>query len=126
MRKPRHQPLTIVTPPTSTPIAPPCKLGEVGQALWGRITTEFQVDDAGGQELLAQACLAADRAEALAAIIDRDGEMIDTKIGPKEHPCLKSEMAARSFVVRTLGRLGLNFEAVRLGPGRPPHPGWRG
>ena len=29
------------------------------------------------------------------------------------------QQAARAFVVRTLCRLGLNFEPLRAGPGRP-------
>jgi hypothetical protein len=36
----------------------------------------------------------------------------------RDHPALKHEIANRSFVVRTLTRLGLNVEPVR-GPGRP-------
>jgi hypothetical protein len=52
--------------------------------------------------------------------IDQDGECIRTKTGPGDHPLLKHELAARAFVVRTLGRLGLDLEPVRAGPGRPP------
>jgi hypothetical protein len=45
--------------------------------------------------------------------------------GPRDHPLLKHELAARSFVVRTLQRLGLNMEAVKP-TGRPPHGiGWQ-
>ena len=60
-----------------------------------------------------QICSAADRAAEYAAAIDHDGPMIATKHGPKEHPLLKHELAARSFVVRGLQRLGLNVEAVK-------------
>jgi hypothetical protein len=52
MRKPRDQPLTIVTPPSAIPVAPP-------------------FDDAGGQELLAQACLAADRAGEVLGLLEK-------------------------------------------------------
>ena len=65
-----------------------------------------QAASAGGRELLAQACAALDRAEALREHIDRDGEVTRTKAGLKAHPALKDEIAARSFVVRTLHRLG--------------------
>jgi Phage terminase, small subunit len=126
MRKPRHQPLTIVTPPAFTLMAPPCKLGEEGQSLWNRLQTEYRIDDAAGCELLAQACLAADRAQELHALIAKDGMTIETKIGMKAHPCLKDELAARAFIVRTLQRLGLNLEVVRPGPGRPSYLGGRG
>ena len=80
--------------------------------------TEFEVADAAGLEMLCSACAALDRAEACRATIDRDGEIIRSKAGPREHPLLKHELAARSFVVRTLARLGLNFEPIKL-PGRP-------
>jgi len=36
----------------------------------------------------------------------------------REHPGLKHELAARSFVVRTLARLGLDVEAIKP-VGRP-------
>ena len=89
-------------------------------ALWTAITREYQIDDAGGIELLTQACAASDRVEALAAEIDRDGEIVRTKTGPRSHPGLKDEVALRAFIVRTIETLGLNFEAVRLSAGRPP------
>jgi len=50
--------------------------------------------------------------------IDNDGEVIRARGQIKDHPALKHELAARAFVVRTLSRLGLNFE--RCGHGRPP------
>ena len=119
MRKTPNSSLTIVEPPTFTPIAPPRTLGEAGQALWDAVQNEFRIEDCGGVELLMQACLAADRAEALAARIDKDGETIHTAMGLKAHPCLKDELAARSFICRTLQRLGITDEAIRP-IGRPP------
>ena len=44
--------------------------------------------------------------------------MIATRIGIRDHPALKHELANRSFVSKTLVRLGLNVEPVR-GVGRP-------
>jgi hypothetical protein len=52
-------------------------------------------------------------AESLRDAIDRDGEIIRTKAGPREHPGLKHELAARAFVVRTLHKLGLDVEAIK-------------
>jgi hypothetical protein len=78
----------------------------------------YHIEDVGGIELLAQACAAADRAEALATIIAEDGETIKGKNGLRAHPCLKDELAARSFVVRTLARLGITTEAIKP-MGRP-------
>jgi hypothetical protein len=45
---------------------PPRKLGDAGLSLWNRVQSEYGITDVGGVELLMQACLAADRAEALA------------------------------------------------------------
>jgi hypothetical protein len=98
---------------------PPCDLGEVGLSLWRDIVTAYEFDDRGSYETLAQACAAADRAAACAAQIEKDGVLIRTKGGMRDHPLIKHEIAARSFVVRTLARLGLDLEPVRAGPGRP-------
>jgi hypothetical protein len=99
---------------------PPDRLGEVGAQLWREVTRDYEFDDPGSFETLFQACAAADRAEELRQAIDRDGPVLRTKTGLRDHPALKHEIAARSFLVRTLGRLGLDLEPVRAGPGRPP------
>jgi hypothetical protein len=114
-------PLTVVLPGPLTVVlaAPPRKLGEPGMALWRSVTGEYRIEDAAGIEFLTQACQAADRVEALAAQITADGEIVRTRAGPRAHPGLKDEVALRSFIVRTLERLGLNFEAIRPTPGRP-------
>ena len=66
---------------------------------------------------------ALDRMQSLRAQIDADGEVVRTKNGlKKQHPALKSELAARSFIARTLQRLGLNLEPLQSRPGRPPTP----
>jgi hypothetical protein len=114
-------PLSVVGKAQNTP-DPPRKLGEAGLSLWNRVQSEYRICDVGGQELLAQACLAADRAEALAAQIDADGERIVTKTGIKDHPLLKHELAARAFIVKTLQRLGITDEPIKA-VGHPPR-GW--
>src|SRR5262249_46238750 len=117
-------PFTIVGKGAESPPNPPRKLGEAGESLWVRVQSEYRIQDVGGVELLMQACLAADRAEALAAVIEADGERIMTKNGPKDHPCLKHELAARSFIVRTLQRLGVTDEPLKA-LGHPTRPlGW--
>lgn len=110
--------LTVVGKAPSTAQQPPRKLGEHGLSLWNDVTGTYHIEDVGGIELLAQACAACDRAEALAAIIAEDGETIKGKNGLRAHPCLKDELAARSFVVRTLSRLGITTESVKP-MGRP-------
>jgi hypothetical protein len=101
------------------PAAPPRNLGRHGLNLWRTILSEYEIDDAGGREMLAQACVALDRAEECAAEIERDGITIRTKNGPKDHPALRHELGNRGFVVRTLSRLGLAVEAIKP-VGRPP------
>jgi hypothetical protein len=97
-------------------------LGKHGQALWQSIVTEYGIEDAGGVEMLTLACQALDRAEELATAIKEDGAVIRTRGIVKEHPGIKAELANRSFVVRTLQRLGLDVEALKS-VGRPPATG---
>lgn len=105
--------------------SPPRPLGIHGQALWEAIQAEYAVEDAGGLELLAQACAALDRAESCRAEIDRDGPVISGKGGLRDHPLLKHELGNRAFVTRAIARLGLDVESVRP-IGRPPGGGYRG
>jgi hypothetical protein len=80
--------------------------------------------DRGGIELLAQICASADRAEALAEAIERDGETIRTTTGPRVHPAVREELAIRAFICRGLTKLGLNVETIKA-PGRPAGGMWR-
>ena len=106
---------------TPTTIKPARKLGEHGSKLWTTITQEYEIVDAGGIEMLTLACQQLDRAEALRKQIDADGEIVKGTNGPKEHPGLRHELAARAFVVRTLHRLGLDVEPLNK-VGRPGGP----
>jgi hypothetical protein len=115
----KKPPLALVPDQPPAGPQPPRNLGGHGRSLWDRIQREYDVTDCGGIEMLALAAQALDRAEACREQIDRDGEMIRTKGGARENPLLKSELASRAFVVRTLARLGLNFEPVRPTVGRP-------
>jgi hypothetical protein len=94
-------PLTVIGH-AGTGREPPIVLGERGRALWDSLRREFVIADAAGIELLAQAGAAADRAEALRAAIDRDGEVVQTRTGPRAHPGLRDELSNRAFIVRTL------------------------
>ncbi len=119
-------PLSLVAPtPTINP--PPRKLGEHGLKLWNQVMSEYRIDDVGGIELLANTCSVLDRAEALAARVAEDGAVIYPDNGPpRVHPAAKEELACRSFLTRTLQRLGLNVESIKP-VGRPGKPhGWRG
>ncbi len=107
--------------PASPSLSPPANLEEAGKTLWLAIQSEYRIDDAGGREMLLQICQAADTAKTCTDAISRDGPMIKTKTGFRDHPLLKHQLAARSFVVRSLHRLGLELEAEQpRGVGRPP------
>jgi hypothetical protein len=101
------------------PLAPPPGLGEAGTKLWHAIHADYVIDDAGGLEMLAQICGAADRVAEYAAAIARDGPTVRTKTGVRDHPLLRHELAAQSFIVRSLHRLGLDIIPPRNEVGRP-------
>jgi hypothetical protein len=103
--------LSIVDP-APTGLEPPSNLGPCGADFWRSMMDEYDIADAGGLRLLEQAAFAYERAERLRVQIDGDGEIIRGRNGIREHPGLRGELAARSFVVRTLQRLGINLEAV--------------
>ena len=100
-------------------VEPPRPLGEHGLALWRAIVGDYEFSDPGSLEVLAQACLALDRAELCAAEIAKDGQMIRTKTGMRSHPLLRDELANRAFCVRALSKLGLDLEPLHDRPGRP-------
>jgi hypothetical protein len=121
MAKDKPSPLTIVSGDAGP--APPRPLGQHGAALWQKVQSEYRITDCGGVEILAQICAAQDRVEALRERIDADGETVHTRGGvPGAHPALRDELQLRSFIVKSLEKLGLNVEAVRP-PGRPPGGG---
>jgi len=98
---------------------PPRPLQQHGMALWRSITSDYDVTDAAGRELLCLACQALDRAEAIAEMIDHAGEGGITDLGVvKANPLLRDELACRSFVAKQLERLGVNQEPTKS-VGRP-------
>ena len=94
-------PLSVVDPGSNLP-PPPRKLGAHGLDLWSRVMVEYCITDPGGLELLAQACTALDRAEALGEQVIADGAVVHSRSGAKPHPALAAELAARAFVCRTI------------------------
>ena len=111
--------MALVKPETITGQSPPHALGKYGRSLWDRMTREYNVTDAAGIEMLYQACAAAQIAELLQVEVERDGPLMRVRGVLKPHPAVRDMNASRSFVVRTLMKLGFNYEAVRDGPGRP-------
>src|SRR5215207_6693093 len=100
-KKPKPM-LALVPASTPDPAAPARHLGQHGSNLWRSVHAEYGIEDAGGIEMLLLACQSLDRAEELAEHINNDGVVIRSKAGLKENPLIKHELAARSFVVRTL------------------------
>jgi hypothetical protein len=125
-RMPAKHPDLAVVDLASIASAPPANLGEAGIRFWEGITAEYDISDAGGRALLEQAAFAYNRAERLRIEIERDGEILHGRNGAREHPGMRGELAARALVCRTLQKLGINLEPVRLSSGRPSGPGWRG
>jgi hypothetical protein len=117
-KKPGKPPLKVVGNQGSSAREPPRPLGEPGKSLWNRVMSAYAITDVGGKELLFQACAAADRVETLRDQINQEGEIIQTRQGLRDHPGLKHEIANRSFVVRTLMRLGLDVQPANP-VGRP-------
>src|SRR5262249_56577854 len=99
-KKPGKPTLAVVTSTAPDPAAPPSDLGATGADLWRKITTEYDISDSGGREILRQVCASADRAAECAAIIDHDGPVVRGQYGPRDHPLLRHELAARAFVTR--------------------------
>jgi hypothetical protein len=120
-KTPGKPPLSIVSTETVI-VSPPRPLGSHGTALWDRVQCEYSMTDCGGVELLCQASQALDRAEELAEGIARDGAVIRSRTGiPRSHPSIRDELQLRAFIVKTIEKLGINFEAIKP-PGRPS--GW--
>jgi hypothetical protein len=113
--------LKIVGPTKSNPYAPPLSLGKAGASQWRTIMNEYRITDSGGRAVLLQICSATDNLADCDAVIERDGPMIRTKTGSREHPLCKQRLALRAFICRSVQRLGLNLEPSKP-VGRPPGP----
>lgn len=124
---PKKPKLSVVRTTAPSGPSPPRKLGQHGLNLWNSVMSEYDISDCGGLELLAQACAAVDRAESLAECIAEDGEVLRTKSSVKTHPAVIVELQLRSFVVRTLQKLGVTTEAIQpVGRPNAGGVGWRG
>src|SRR5262245_28365305 len=115
----KNPPLKLVTATKANPYAPPSTLGQAGATLWKTVQDEYRISDCGGKAILLQICAATDDLAACTADIERDGAMINSRTGPREHPLLKQRLALRAFLVRSVQRLGLTLEPSKP-IGRPP------
>jgi hypothetical protein len=120
MKKSGDPPRLTVVAQGATGLETPRPLVAHGRGLWDRVQREYDVSDPAGIEFLCQAGEALDRSQSLSEAIARAGEIIRTPAGIRTHPAVREELANRAFVIRTLQRLGLNFEPLRSGLGRQP------
>jgi hypothetical protein len=114
-------PFRNVTFLMAKPPEPPPELGVYGAKLWRSIAREWNVDGAGAQAILLQACQAADRAESMRQQIEASGSTVAAgRNGHKANPLIMPEIAARALVARLLARLGVLDSGEKRSPGRPP------
>jgi hypothetical protein len=111
--------ISLVTDQPATGVQPPRKLGQPGRSLWNRVMSEYDIQDCGGIEMLTLCCEATDRIAVLRAEVEHDGAVIRVRGMVKDHPALKHIEATEAFIVRTLSRMGLNYEAIKPSVGRP-------
>jgi hypothetical protein len=122
MKRSKPPPLLTVVPalaPNAPP--PPASLGASGSVLWRSILAQYDIVDAGGLAILEQACAAADVAAECARTRAEHGPLLRTPNGPKNHPLLRHELAARALIGRLLARLNLDVEPLHAHSGRPPN-----
>jgi hypothetical protein len=101
------------------PLAPPTSLGKAGAELWLALHRDYIIEDSAGRQMLLRICETADTLASYEEQIERDGPTIRTASGVREHPLLKHQLAARSFIVRSLHRLNLDVIPPRSEIGRP-------
>jgi len=112
--------LTIVPAVAPNVPPPPSTLGASGCVLWRQFLQQYEIEDAGGLAILEQACAAADVAAECASARAEHGPLLRTPNGPKDHPLLRHELAARALIGRLLARLNLDVEPLHAHSGRPP------
>ena len=112
--------LTVIEPAAKPdPLAPPASLGDAGRTLWEDINRDYVIEESAGRQTVLRICQTVDTLVSYDEQIERDGPTIRTANGLKEHPLLKHQLAARSFIVRSLHRLNLDVIPPRTEVGRP-------
>ncbi len=88
----------------------PAHLGPAGAALWKAVTADYALEPREAAILVA-ACESADRAAEARTLLDRDGIVIDGRLGSRAHPAVAIERDARAAAVRGLQALGADRAA---------------
>jgi phage terminase small subunit len=101
-----------------SPPPPPAHLSS-SAADWWRTTTETYVLHEHHLRLLQLACEAWDRAQEARKVLEDEGLTVPGQKGPRPHPCIAIEHAARLTVARLVRELDLDTEpppSERNGP----------
>ena len=80
----------------------PTQYGEAGERLWASVADHFDLEEH-EQALLREACRTVDQLDALAAVVDADGVVVDGKA----HPALVESRQLRLALARLLASLRL-------------------
>jgi hypothetical protein len=67
-------------------------------ALFERLSAEYEISDGAGLALLRAVCESLDRVAQAREIIRRDGIIVETANGPKQHPACAVERDSRTAV----------------------------
>ncbi len=89
---------TVPKPPTST--------GTAGRRLWSSVLVEYELEQH-EIALLTEAVRTVDQLDDLAALVDRDGLLLDSPTGPRIHPAAVEARQARIALARLLAALRL-------------------
>ena len=102
-------PKALRRPSRASPSAPD-HLERIERALWKRLTSDFEFNDAASIALLSAAMEAHQRARRCREAIDKDGEAIKDRFEQiKPHPLLAAERDARSAFLGAMKALNLDL-----------------
>jgi hypothetical protein len=108
----------MLSDPASIGPKSPRPLGEPGRNLWHSLVCELETPDPGSLELLCSCCETMDSIATIRVELEQSAATATERKGLR-HDLL----AARAFIVKTLGKLRLAGDS-RRGPGRPPMRVW--
>ena len=98
----------------------PAQLTDDAAQLWGKIVSEWDLDDA-AKLILASGLEAYDRMRSAQELITQYGLVAPDRFGQlKANPAVLIERDSRSAMLATLKQLHLDLEPLNDGPGRPP------
>src|SRR5687767_8346675 len=89
---------------------PPRGLGTTARSLWNRLNASYAFDDDAQIMLLELLVRAYDRSERARAVLAKEGEVVKSSTGPKQHPACVTEAAAWRVMLTATKQLGLTLE----------------